>query len=65
MARIGGGAGLHIKEDSIITVITIEDAITDIIGLLVLILFCTLTKAGQKKRGKREAELHASSIILF
>lgn len=54
MARIDGGAGLHIKEDSIITIITIEDAITDIIALLVLILFCTLSKAQQKKRGKRE-----------
>lgn len=45
MAHIDSGAELHIKEDSIITVITIEDAITDIIALLVLILFSTLTKA--------------------
>lgn len=45
MACIDSGAELHIKEDSIITVITIEDAITDIIALLVLILFCSLIKA--------------------
>lgn len=32
MARIDGGAELHIKEDCIITIITIEDAITDIIA---------------------------------
>lgn len=43
MAHIDSGAEVHIKEDSIITIITIEDAITDIIALLALILFCTLT----------------------
>lgn len=54
MARIDSGAELHIKEDSIITIITIEDAITDIIALLVLILFCTLSKAWQKKKKERK-----------
>lgn len=45
MARIDSGAEQHIKEDSVITVITAEDAITDIIALLVLNLFRTLTKS--------------------
>lgn len=49
MACIDGGAELHIKEDSVITIITIEDAITGIIALLVLILFCTLTIAAHRK----------------
>lgn len=48
MARIDR-VELHIKEDYIITIITIEDAITDIIALLVLILFCTLTEAEQRE----------------
>lgn len=48
MARIDSGAELH-KEDCVIAIITIEDAITDIIASLVLILFCTLTKAAQRK----------------
>lgn len=50
MASVDGGPGLHIKEDSIITIITIEDAITGIIGYLVLNLLCTLTKCEQKRR---------------
>lgn len=50
MARIDSEAELHIKEDSIITIITIEDAITDIIAILVLILFFTLTKTEQRKK---------------
>lgn len=53
MARIDIRVELHIKEDYIITIITIEDAITDIIALLVLILFCTLTEAEQREeKGK-------------
>lgn len=50
MARIDSGVELHIKEDCIITIITIEDAITDIIALLVLTLSCTLTKAEQREK---------------
>lgn len=50
MAGIEGRAQLHIKEDCIITLITTKDAITDIIALLVLILFCTLTKVEQRKK---------------
>lgn len=53
MARIDSGAALHIKEDCIITIIAIEDAITDIIALLVLILFCTFTKAEQRKEKRK------------
>lgn len=53
MARIDSGAELHIKEDGIITIITIEDAITDIIALLVLILFHTLTRAEQRKEKRK------------
>lgn len=52
MARIDSGVDLHIKEDCIITIITIEDAITDIIALLMLILFCTLPKADQREKGR-------------
>lgn len=51
MARIYSGAELHIKEVSIITIIAIEDAITDIISLLVLILFCTPNKEKRNGRG--------------
>lgn len=53
MACIDSGVELHIKEGCIITVITIEDAITDIIALLVLILFCTLAKAEQSKEKRK------------
>lgn len=56
MARIDSEAELHIKEDFIITIITVEDAITDIIAL-VLILFCTLTKAAQRKEKREELVL--------
>lgn len=52
MACIDSGVELHIKEGCIITIITIEDAITDIIALLVLILFCTL-KLNKEKRKER------------
>ena len=65
MARIDSGAELHIKEDYIITIITIEDAITDIIALLVLILLCTLPKAEQRNGEKEEVALYMSSIILI
>ena len=41
MDQIEGVAVLHIKVDSIITIIIIEDAITDIIAILVLIWLCT------------------------
>lgn len=50
MAGIEGRAQLHIKEDCVITLITTKDAITDIIALLLLILFCTLTKVEQRKK---------------
>lgn len=50
MARIHTAAAQRIKEDCVITVITIEDAITHIIALLVLILFFTL-KGGSEGRG--------------
>lgn len=50
MAGIEGRARLHIKEDCVITLITTKDAITDIIALLLLILFCTLTKVEQRKK---------------
>lgn len=65
MACIDSGAELHIKEDSIITVITIEDAIIDIIALLVLVLFCSLIKAERRKGGKKETVLYVSSILLL
>lgn len=65
MACIDNGAEVHIKEDSIITIITIEDAIIDIIALLVLILFCTLTEFETKKHGKEEVVLYASCAILL
>lgn len=65
MARIDSGAGVHIKEDCVITVITIEDAITDIIALLVLILLRTLTIAEQRKREKEEVVLDVSAITLL
>lgn len=52
MAGAEGRAQLHIKEDCVITLITTKDAITDIIALLLLILFCALSKVEQ--RGKEE-----------
>lgn len=52
MARIHGAAAPCIKEDCVITAITIEDAITHIIALLVLILFCALSlKEGREGKG--------------
>lgn len=44
MARIHAAAAQCIKEDCVIAIITIEDAITDIIALLVLILFFALSQ---------------------
>lgn len=49
MAGIEGRAQLHIKEDCVITLIATKDAITDIIALLLLILFCTLSKVEGRK----------------
>lgn len=63
MASIDGRAQLHIKEDCIITLITTKDAITDIIALLLLILFCTLTKVEQRE--KEGFVLHANSYSTF
>lgn len=51
MACIESGAELHIKEGSIITIMTIEDAITDIIAILVLIFFCTPKLDKEKRNG--------------
>lgn len=65
MARIDGAAEPHIKEDGVITIITIEDAIRDIIALLVLILFCTLTKAEQKQREEDEAAAAAPVALIL
>lgn len=64
MAHIDSGAEVHIKEDSIITIITIEDAITDIIALLALILFCTLTEAEQRNM-ERERSFCARATLHF
>lgn len=50
MACIDSRAELHIKEDSIITIIAIEDAITDIIALLALVLLYSLTEFETKKQ---------------
>lgn len=64
MARIASDAEPHIKEDCIITIIAIEDAITDIIALLVLILFCTpkLNKEKRKGRGCAVCEKYYTSL---
>lgn len=52
MACIHAAAAQRIKEDCVITVITIEDAITHIIALLVLIFFFLLfLKGGSEGRG--------------
>lgn len=49
VARIHAAAAQRIKEDCVITVITIEDAITHIIALLVLILFFALSQRSERR----------------
>lgn len=57
MDQIDAGAGPHIKEDSVTTIIIIEDAITGIIALLVLIWLRALG-LGRPRRGReREWDL--------
>lgn len=65
MAHIDSGAEVHIKEDSIITIITIEDAITDIIALLAWILFCTLTEAEQRNVERNRLCCERAALHLF
>lgn len=61
MAGIEGRAQLHIKEEFLITLITTKDAITDIIALLLLILFCTLSKVEQRGMEELFFCLHVNS----
>lgn len=64
MARIESGAELHIKEGSIITIMTIEDAITDIIAILVLIFFCT-PKLDEEKKKEAEVIVFCVSVVFI
>lgn len=64
MARIHAAAATCIKEDCVITVITIEDAITHIIALLVLILFCALPLSLSQRRKRKEGP-YVSTITAF
>lgn len=59
MAHIDSGAEPHIKEDAVTTIITSEDAITDIIPLIVVLLHGTYMM-GKKKKKKSERGLKFS-----